>query len=124
MVVDTSVLLAVIFDETHAAWAADQLNRHRPDLRMSTVNLAEALIRIRDRQPQLSDEIEAELLDSGIRFVTPDVEQACVAARARLRYVRLNLGDCFAYALAVSERTGVLTLDDDFRSLDVPATMP
>lgn len=124
MVVDASVLLAVLFDETHAGWAAEQLNRHRPDLRMSTVNLAETLILVRDRQPQLADEIETGLLESGIRFVPPDAEQARVAARARLRYASLNLGDCFAYALAVHEGAGVLTLDADFRQLDVPVTLP
>lgn len=58
--------------------------------------------RVRDRQPQLYDQIEEELLSSGIRFVPPDVEQARIVAEARFRYP-LNLGDCFAYALAIIE---------------------
>ncbi len=41
MVVDTSVLLAVLFQEPHGAWAAEQLNAHAGTLRMSTVNHAE-----------------------------------------------------------------------------------
>ncbi|HEX3557202.1 MAG TPA: type II toxin-antitoxin system VapC family toxin [Thermoanaerobaculia bacterium] len=32
----------------------------------------------------------------------PDVEQARIVAEARFRYP-LNLGDCFAYALAIIE---------------------
>jgi uncharacterized protein with PIN domain len=99
MVVDTSVLLAVFFAEPAGGWAAKQLAAHASELRMSTVNLTETLIRVRDRQPQLYETIETELLTSGIRFVPPDVEQAKIAAEARLRYP-LNLGDCFAYALA------------------------
>lgn len=124
MVVDASVLLAILFDETHAGWAAEQLNRHRPDLRMSTVNLAETLILLRDRQPQLAERLETRVLESGIRFVPPDVEQARIAADARLRYAALNLGDCFAYALAVRETAPILTLDRDFRAVDVPVTLP
>jgi ribonuclease VapC len=123
MVVDTSVVLAVFFEEPHATWAVEELEARAGELRMSTVNLAECLIRIRDRQPQLADDLEEQLLTSGIRFVAPDIEQARLAADARLRSP-LNLGDCFAYALARAEGCGILTLDADFRQLDVPVTMP
>ena len=81
------------------------------------------MIRLRDRQPQLADEIEEEVLTSGIRFVPPNVEQARLAARARLRYP-LNLGDCFAYALAKDEGCPILTADRDFRRVDVPVVLP
>ena len=121
--VDTSVVLALFFNEIHAAWAAERLNESSGALRMSTVNLTEALIRIRDRQPQLYGEIEARLLASGIRFVAPDVEQAQIAAKARLQYP-LNLGDCFAYALAVQEKCPILTLDHDFLAVDQRVVLP
>ena len=123
MVVDTSVVLAVFFEEAAGVWAAGQLAEHAPALRMSTVNLAEALIRIRDRQPALADKLEERLFASGIRFVPPDSAQARIAARARLRFP-LNLGDCFAYALAVSENCPILTVDRDFRAVDQPVLMP
>ncbi len=123
MVVDTSALLAIYFAETDGAWAAQKLADHSPELRMSTVNLTETLIRVRDRQAQLADEIEERLLQSGIRFVPPDVEQARIAASARLRYP-LNLGDCFVYALAVTEDCAILALDRDFRAVDRPVVAP
>lgn len=123
MVVDTSVVLAVYFAEPHGEWAVSALNAHAAELRMSTVNLAECLIRIRDRQPQLADQLCDQLLDSGIRFVAPTIEQAKIAAAARLKYP-LNLGDCFAYALARREACPLLTLDTDFRSADVDVLMP
>jgi len=123
MVVDTSVLLAVFFAEPAGDWAAKQLAEHASELRMSTVNLTETLIRVRDRQPQLYETIETELLTSGIRFIPPDVEQAKIAAEARLRYP-LNLGDCFAYALAVVEDCPILALDSDFRAVDRPVLRP
>lgn len=123
MVVDASVMLAIFFGEPAGAWAAGQLTEHAGSLRMSTVNLAEALIRIRDRQPSLADDLEERLLTSGIRFVSPDTSQARIAARARLRFP-LNLGDCFAYALAVAEDCPILTVDREFRAVDRPVLLP
>lgn len=123
MVVDTSVVLAVFFAQPRGNWAAEQMTQHASELRMSTVNLTETLIRLRDRQPQLFSELEEKLLHSTLRFVPPDVEQARIAAGARLRFP-LNLGDCFAYALAVSERCPILTTDNDFRVVDCPVILP
>jgi ribonuclease VapC len=123
MVVDTSVLLAVVFQERHAEWAVEQLAANASALRMSTVNLAELLILVRDRQPQLADQIEQQVMDIGIRFVAPNVEHARIAAEARLRYP-LNLGDCFAYALAREEDCSLLTLDEDFRRVDCDVVLP
>ena len=90
---------------------------------MSTVNLAEVLIRLRDRQPTLFPELQQRLLSSGIRFIPPDHAQAVIAAEARLRFP-LNLGDCFAYALARAEQCPILTLDEDFRGVDVAVVIP
>ncbi len=123
MVVDTSALLAIFFAEPFGDWVADRLAEHAGELCMSTVNLTETLIRVRDRQPHLFETIEGELLNSGIRFVPPDIRQARIAAEARLRYP-LNLGDCFAYALAVVEDLPILALDGDFRSADRPVVHP
>jgi uncharacterized protein with PIN domain len=123
LVVDTSAILAIFFQQIHGTWAADQLAAHQGQLRMSTVNLAEALIVIRDRQPALADELERRLLESEIRFVPLDQSQAQIAARARLLFP-LNRGDCFAYALAPAESCGILTVDSDFRSVNVQVTLP
>jgi ribonuclease VapC len=123
MVVDTSVLLAVLFYDPGTEWAIARLEEHAAALRMSTVNLTETLIRLRDRQPQLADELENEILDSGIRFVPPDAEQCRLAAAARARFP-LNLGDCFAYALAVTENVPMLSLDSGFRRFDHPVLLP
>lgn len=123
MVVDTSVLLAILFNEKHGTWSADQLQEHHGDLQMSTVNYAETLILIQDRQPSLFQDIREAIEVSAIRLVAPDARQAELAASARLRYP-LNLGDCFAYALARQEGCPVLTLDRDFRKTDVPVILP
>ena len=90
---------------------------------MSTVNYTEALILVHDRQPNLAEAIREMIEHSSIRLVPPDSQQAEVAARARLRFP-INLGDCFAYALAVAERCPVLTLDGDFRKCDIDVVYP
>ncbi|HEY3131058.1 MAG TPA: type II toxin-antitoxin system VapC family toxin [Acidobacteriota bacterium] len=123
MVVDTSIVLAVFFNEKHGRWAAEMLTKHSRELRMSTVNLAEALIRVRDRQPRLYRDLENKLVESGIRFIAPTVVHARLAAEARLKYP-LNLGDCFAYALAAAENCPILTTDSDFKKVDVAVLLP
>lgn len=123
MVVDTSAVLAILFGEAHGPWAAERLQENVGSLCMSTVNLAETLILLRDRQPARYADLETAILESGIRFVAPDPEQARQAAEARIRFP-LNLGDCFAYALARSEGCPLLTLDRDFRHVDIPVVLP
>lgn len=123
MVVDTSILIAVLFNEKWCAWATDQLQANRPHLRMSVVNYAEALILIADRQPKRLDEVREAIEASVIQLVPPTPWHAEIAAAARLRYP-LNLGDCFAYALAKDEDCPLLTLDRDFRKCDITVVLP
>ena len=123
MVVDTSAILAIVFKEKHGEWAAQHMNDNVQNLYMSTVNLAETLILIEDRQPHLFKTLEETLFSSGIKFIPPDVKQSQIAAKARLKYP-LNLGDCFAYALATVEKCPVLTVDRDFKSVDLTIVLP
>jgi ribonuclease VapC len=124
VVIDTSAALAVLFNEVHGQWVVDRMKEHAPDLRMSTVNVAEAFIKIRSRRsPGLTAKLEGCLLTSGIRFLAPDVAQARTVAIARHRFP-LNLGDCFAYALAVAEDCPILSTDRDFRSVDRAVLLP
>ncbi len=123
MVVDTSILIAIFFNEKYGPWALDRLTEYQPLLRMSTVNYAEALILMEDRQPRLFPEMREAVETSSVRLVPPTPEQAETAARARLRYP-LNLGDCFAYALAKHEECSLLTLDSDFRKTDLNVVLP
>lgn len=122
MVIDTSALLAVFFNEEHGPWVADKL-RESAGLRMSVVNYAETLILIQDRQPHLFDELNQRILHSSIRLVAPTATQGAIAAAARMRFP-LNLGDCFAYALAKEEDSPLLTLDSDFQHTDIELILP
>lgn len=123
MVIDTSLILSIWFEEASGAWAADLLDHHAANLWMSTVNLTECLILARNRRPSSWQQLETALLSSGISFVPPDVQQARHAAEARVRFP-LNLGDCFAYALARHLNDAVATCHRDFRHLDIPVHHP
>jgi ribonuclease VapC len=123
VVVDTSALLAVFFNEKSGPWVLDHLQANSSDLSMSTVNYAEVLILVQDRQPDAYQEIRDAIETSSIRLISPTQRHAEIAAGARLRYP-LNLGDCFAYALAKDEDRTLLTLDRDFRRTDLRVILP
>lgn len=122
MVVDTSAILAVAFDEPHADWALGKIRTAATVPKMSAVNLTEALILFRSRKPATYLDMQAILV--GLVKIEPVSQvQAEVAAWARLRYP-LNLGDCFAYALAKALDEPLLTLDSDFRHTDISVVSP
>jgi ribonuclease VapC len=122
MIIDTSAILALLFDEPNAPWIANQLMT-AVTYQMSTVNLAECLICLQDRKPAIADRLTTRLLSMNIQFIPPDSDQAQLAASARLRFP-LNFGDCFAYALAKTQNLPLLTLDRDFRTTDLQLILP
>ena len=123
MVIDTSAILAILFAEPQAQWFADQLEHSSSPLLMSTVNLAECLILIRSRQPKDWEAAENVLAEFDVQYVAPSEAQARVAAMARLAFP-LNLGDCFAYALAKERKLPIITNDADFRATDAEVCLP
>ena len=62
MVVDTSALLAVLFNDKTGPWVLDHLQANSDDLAMSTVNYAEVLILVQDRQPETYKEIRETIM--------------------------------------------------------------
>jgi ribonuclease VapC len=101
-----------------------------PEPVMSPVNYLEASIRADDkRHPAKGSELDALLAGFGVRIVAINAEQARLARAAYARYGRgnhpakLNLGDCFAYALAKARDEKLLFKGDDFRQTDVEAAL-
>ena len=123
MVLDTSAILAVFFNEEHGPWALDHIQANRHNLLLSTVNYTETLILGQDRQPKRASELKSMIEVSSVRLIAPTQLHAEIAATARLQYP-LNLGDCFAYALAKAEGDVILTLDSDFRRTDLDVLIP
>jgi ribonuclease VapC len=90
---------------------------------MSTVNDVETLILVRDRFSRRVEEVRHLIETSEIKISAPTLKQAEIAAQARLKYP-LNLGDCFAYALAKDGDCPLRTLDRDFRNTDIRVVLP
>ena len=118
MVVDTSALLAVLFDEDSGNWVIDRFEEHRPRLRMSVLNYTESLIRAASKFPGRLAAVESRLQISGIALRPITRRHAELAAVARLRFP-LNLGDCFAYEVAQEHACRLLYVGDDFSRTDI-----
>ena len=123
MVLDASALLALVFNEPHAPWVLEQMELGRDSLIMGTVNLAEVLILLRDRQPSKYATIERRILKLPIKWIAPSVEHAQIVSSARIRF-SIHLGHCFAYALARTEDQPLLTLDGNFKKTDLDLIFP
>jgi len=124
MIVDASALVCVILGERDAASVRDALEQNQNELKMSTVNLTEVLIVVQGRHPGSFETLIKLLRSYPIEFVPPSAVEAILAASVRLRFLALNLGDCFAYALAKLTSEPLLTLDEDFRKTDIAAIFP
>ena len=125
MVIDSSALLAIIFEEPDASiYLSAILNSDK--CLVSAASLVEtSMVSLRLRTPD-----PIALLDNLINrseiFVAPvDHEQALLAREAFRRYGKgrhkagLNFGDCFAYALAKQTGEPLLYKGSDFSQTDI-----
>lgn len=129
MIVDASAILAVLFEEPEKNGFRD-LMLMRTELAMSPVNYLEAAVRADDkRHPKKGAELDSLLKALGIAIAAVDARQALLAREAYQRFgkgnhpARLNLGDCFAYALAKARGEPLLFKGDNFRQTDVEAAL-
>lgn len=130
MIVDTSAILALAFDEDMAPRIFDVLAG--PEIkRISAANLFEALAVV-DRR---NDQDAIRLVEESIaRFaivveaVTPEQVELARAAWNRFgkgtgHPANLNFGDCVAYALAAELGEPLLFVGNDFVHTDLQAAM-
>ena len=127
MILDTSALLAVLFDEPDADYF-ERAIASAATCRMSAANHLEAAMVVESRMGheggrQLDDFVAAAEIE--LVAVTP--EQARAARLAWRRYGKgnhpagLNFGDCFAYALAETTGEPLLFKGEDFALTDIEA---
>ncbi len=126
MVIDTSALVALLLDEPERAAFAAAIEAD-PKRLVSALTLVEAGIVLEARLGQPgADALDLLLQRADIQIVAVDREQAEIARRAWRTFGKgndpagLNLGDCFAYALAVAAAEPLLFKGEDFRRTDVP----
>lgn len=132
MVVDSSALLAILHDEPERR-AFNEAIEAAASRALSVVNFVEVSIVVETRFGAAGlREFDLFLERAGIELVGVDPEQAGLAREAFSRFGKgrhpagLNLGDCFAYALARSRGEPLLFKGEDFPRTDLtsPPTTP
>lgn len=123
IVVDASALLAVLLGEPDAEEYLSKLIAART-VRISPVNWWEVQARMSSRYGDAGEAAASTWMAKMQIVVEPaTLEHAQIALAAYARYrgrpAKLNLGDCFAYALARAMDAALLYKGTDFAKTDV-----
>lgn len=128
MIVDSSALLAVLFDEPDSE-QYDTLMANVPCL-LSVVNALESAIVVESRGGRDGgDSLDDYLVASGITLIPVTEEQFSEARTAWRRFGKgrhpaaLNFGDCFAYSLAKTTGEPLLFKGLDFGRTDIESAL-
>lgn len=129
MIVDTSAVLAILFDESDAEVYARALTQ-AGSCRISAANFVEAAIVVdaqtRDKGGR---QFDAFFRRAGISIEPVTEKQAHVARQAYTDFGKgrhpasLNFGDCFAYALAKVTGERLLFKGKDFKKTDISSAL-
>lgn len=129
MFVDASAIVAILTREPEADELADLLDA-APAPITSPIAFFEAALGICRKRQASVEEAEEDVRDflevAGIELVPITAKEAETALSAFSRYgkgrghpAQLNLGDCFAYAVAKNHRRTLLFKGDDFNQTDI-----
>ncbi len=127
MVIDASVLAAILFDEPERADFTRKIGAD--DVRLiSAATLVETALVVESRKGALGgSQLDLFIHEIGLDVVPFDAAQAELARHAWRVYGKgnhaagLNMGDCFSYALAKATGEGLLYKGDDFAQTDITA---
>jgi ribonuclease VapC len=130
MIVDTSVVIAILHEEDERARFTQRLV-DEPFATISAASYVEAGValdrRSKSGRPAQLDELLNRL---GVDIAPVTEAQARLARAAHAKFGRgsghpaqLNFGDCFAYALAIDRKQPLLFKGGDFAKTDVVAAL-
>lgn len=129
IVVDSSAIVAILLEEPEARPFLERLSFSPRNL-CSAMSFVECVMVLSTRAPKLSlEQFTQSLSDFAIDIAQVDPAQASLAAQAFLRFgkgrhpAKLNLGDCFSYALAKSLNAPLLYKGEDFGRTDIAAAV-
>jgi ribonuclease VapC len=126
IVIDTSALIAIVFDEAQAE-VCSKVVEAETEVLISAGTLAEALIVARRRHE--TEEVERLIADLGVDIVSVTPASARRVAQAYDQWGKgihpagLNFGDCFAYALAKEHSCPLLYVGKDFSKTDIESVL-
>ncbi|MFC7475440.1 type II toxin-antitoxin system VapC family toxin [Dankookia sp. GCM10030260] len=129
MIVDTSALMAILRDEPDAEAFGAALTQ-AASVSISAATLVEVCVVAEGRAgPPVRDRLERLLVAGRVQVAPFTAEHAAMATEGWRRFGKgrhpagLNLGDCFAYALAKSRNEPLLFKGDDFSKTDIKAAL-
>jgi ribonuclease VapC len=128
MIVDASAILAILLREPER-YEFRRIIAEAAEPVISPFNFLEASVRADKLGEAESKGLDAIIAAGGIDIVPTTAEQAMIARDAYARYgkgnhpAKLNLGDCFAYALAKARSEPLLFKGEDFRQTDIEAAI-
>ena len=127
MVIDTSAIVAIAFDEPEAPSFEERI-ADDPVRLISAATLLETAMVIETRLGARGGaELDLWLHKAGVEIVAVNSEQADIARRAWRHFGKgrhpagLNFGDCFSYALASLTQEPLLFKGADFVETDIRA---
>ena len=130
MIIDTSALLAILYQEEDAIYFAEAIAA-APMCQMSAANFLEAAINIDVHgDAEASRQLDVFIRRAGIEIRSVTFEQTQIARQAYLDFGKgrhpagLNFGDCFAYALVRDTGEPLLFKGNDFGKTDIPGYEP
>lgn len=129
MFVDASAIVAILTREPEADALADLLEQAEAPITSPIAIFEAALGLCRKRQASVAEAESAlrAFLDLANIQVLAITDKECATAldafslygKGRGHPAQLNLGDCFAYAVAKTQRTTLLFKGDDFTRTDI-----
>ncbi len=128
MILDTSVLLAILFGESDAPKWLKVISEHKMEgLYMSVANYLEAVLLIDSfKDPSLVANLEDLIEILNIQLEPVSVNQSKIAREANLLFgknasskAKLNFGDLFAYSLAKDLKKPLLFKGNDFTHTEI-----
>jgi ribonuclease VapC len=130
VIIDSSALIAILFEEAEADACAHAIESFSPR-RMSAANFLEVAIVVDGRRDPVASRRMDELVRAAKIVIEPvDFEQARIAREAYRDFgrgsghpARLNFGDCFAYALARQRGEPLLFKGNDFIHTDIASAL-
>ena len=130
LAVDSSAIVAILTGDPEQATFRNLLDA-APAAFCSTASFVETFMVLSARIAGLTaSELDAALRTIRVELLPLDAGQAVLAAEAFLRFgkgrhpAKLNLGDCFSYALAKSLSAPLLYKGEDFGLTDIVAAVP
>jgi ribonuclease VapC len=131
--VDASAIVAILTREAEADALADALERESSPITSPIAIFGAALGICRKRHSSVAEaaaDVRDFLMIIGARTVSISEREVGTALAAFSRYgkgrghpAQLNLGDCFAYAIAKNHRATLLFKGEAFEKTDIPSAM-